>query len=124
MAHVARKGDCMSDIDKTVELINGFVEAATPVVQQAYEVGLLTLRIDAASQLIPATIFIIFCVMCGNKTYKRLVDLDDSIAFFSLPVIALAIVFSALTVFDFWLWVKLFAPDLWLAHQAIEMIVR
>src|SRR5688500_15536405 len=41
-----------TDIDKIVEHIKQFVEASTPVAKQAYEVGLVTLQIDAAQSLL------------------------------------------------------------------------
>ncbi|HJV52809.1 MAG TPA: hypothetical protein VJ652_15180 [Noviherbaspirillum sp.] len=162
-----------SNIDKVVDYTKQFIEAATPIAKQAYEIGLLTVRIDAAASLIPSIILTIVCSIIAvrllsnalkkksesdswcnekarderdrknagappqNSVYKQihLIEPRDWKEFCPIVlspewhyvaggicsgVVLLCIPF----IMDVWLWVKLFAPDLWLAHQAIEKLLK
>lgn len=137
-----------SELDKAVAYTKQFIDAALPVAKQAYEIGLLTLRIDAAQSIVFCLLLIVFATLGikrvradysaakvtaalpENKSdiWKR--DVSDHMALdgflhgiVSLICLAVGIcaVFNLLSV---WLWVKLFAPELWLARQAIAKIIN
>ena len=162
---------------EVVELAVGYtkqiVEALTPIAKQAYEIGLVTIQVDAAAEIITA--FLIFA-LTGFVSYKffkseRKADTEKqqwcftqaqaeerrrgegkppqnpeySTIYLTNPkdwrwrcpmdganefkvgiAIACAVVCIASLVIlcKVWLWVKLFSPDLWLAHQAVEKLLK
>lgn len=124
-------------LDKVVTYTKQFYEAALPVAKKAYEIGLLTLQIDAIASLTYAALAM---VGCGLLTYLwyRLFKYDVSLKSNAMNkglatgVGFLCWVFGggflflkwACDLFSVWLWVKLFHPDLWLAHMAIEAAAK
>lgn len=140
-------------LDKAVEYTKQFINAATPVVKQAYEIGLVTLQIDAIQALVYCFIglfiaigLLIFIIKAikkasalallankdGGKRKNQYCadDYSDYLAGDGVPhvlsgLISLIIGLSGLiNVLNVWLWVKLFQPDLWLAHMAIQKIIN
>jgi hypothetical protein len=144
-------------MDKIVMMTKNFIEAATPVAKQAYEIGLLTLQIDALSVLLPMTILWCFGLylvikygktgtnidtqirthqcklrddwkLSGNERYsieKAIKILENEQKFYVLPLLGggILVLFTSFWVFSTWLWVKLFKPELWLAHMAVEKVM-
>jgi hypothetical protein len=136
-----------SELDKAVTYTKQFIDAAMPVAKQAYEIGLITLRIDAAQAIVFCLLLTVFATLGikrvradytaakaraalpENKSdvWKR--DASDhmpldgflhSIVSIICLVTGICAAFNLLSV---WLWVKLFAPELWLARQAIAKII-
>jgi hypothetical protein len=146
----------MTAADQTkevVELAVGYtkqiVEALTPLAKQAYEIGLLTLRVDAASILIPVLVVLVVSSIVAVLILRKIgaaVELsrlpensgkgwpNNTFGHYLLAdgvphVIGLIVSLSAATVMtvqvmSVWLWVKLFSPELWLAHQAVEKLLK
>lgn len=139
-------------IDKVVEYTKQFIEAAAPVAKQAYEVGLLTLRLDALASLVPAIIVLIlmgfawkriFAAFAAAKDYTERANrhepgyskvwstmrdgLHDHLGWYWWPVsffCSVATLLATIQILSLWAWVKLFAPELWLAHQAIDKLIK
>ena len=116
-------------LQKVSEFTDKFITAAMPVAKKAYEIGLLTLQIDALSVLVPALIVLL---ASGYVWYKVVKFLKNSNAWDSYPQIVIPMgmvgwippAWSAITLLNIWIWVKLFKPELWLAHQAIETVLH
>lgn len=118
-------------LDVAVNYTKQIVDALTPIAKQGYEVGLTTLRIDAVSDLVVAFLLIlIFCV--GAVSLFKWVEprrgSDEGEGAFVVTLFLgasfIAWAFSIWHLFSVWIWVKLFHPDLWLAHMAIEKILK
>jgi hypothetical protein len=126
------------NMDMVLQYTKQFIDAAMPVAKQAYEIGLLTLRIDAIGIFVNATLsalcicLLIFFVYKVYKWDMQVHKPDDmNKGMFTLFggavsfILSLVLFFaSAHNLFNVWLWTKLFAPELWLAHQAIEKILK
>lgn len=140
-------------VELTAWYTKQIVEALTPIAKQAYDVGLLTLRIDALATLIPSAIIFLLCAYilyrvvqhvkdaseyaenanAGHEGFKkRYTYLDDSASdhinvYFIAPASAfgiLGLVAGFINIINLWLWTKLFSPELWLAHQAVEKLLK
>jgi hypothetical protein len=124
-------------MQKAAEYTEKFVNAAVPVAKKAYEIGLLTIQIDAVQQLVLSLIcaLAILGIVLGFKKiwkwdihgkhdYNYPEGLPSTISGLigSITIGGLAI--QAINLFNVWLWVKLFHPDLWLAKQAIEKVLE
>jgi len=139
-------------LDKIVEYTKQFIDATTPIAKQAYDIGLLTLRVDAAGAII-FTAVVLAASAFGLKRFLRAVrnaaeyadkankrqegfvkrwsmlhdTANDHLPMFWFPVGIVSSIAGALslaTLLNIWLWVKLFAPQLWLAHKAVEKLVN
>lgn len=134
-------------VQEALDLTKQLIEAATPIVKQAYEIGLLTLRIDAAQDVVCALGLLIFGslglwkVIKDVKEAKRTSQLPENIHksyndldkyltgggvfhFFGGFAALAAFGFGVVQTLSLWMWVKLFSPELWLAHQAIEKLTK
>jgi hypothetical protein len=135
-------------IDIAVEYTKQFVETLTPIAKQAYEIGLLTLRIDAAQAIVFAVIFLtVELLILGRikadfaraRTLAALPEnaadvwrkdatdhlIGDGFPHFVIGLLSIVVACGALlSLANVWLWTKLIAPDLWLAHMAIEKILK
>ena len=120
---------------EVIELAAGYtkqiVDALTPIAKQGYEIGLLTLQIDAARDLLIGLLFIpvaYFSCKMAIKHYRKsgeVLSFDEAFSFFSWGVAApLTVVTFAVYFMDVWTWVKLFNPELWLAHEAVSKILN
>lgn len=136
-------------VNQAMILIQKMIAAATPIAQKAYEIALLTLQIDALSMIVPLMVGVIVCaallVPC-NRAYKKAKAKADAkternfygnfkhvgdylpcegvpMAFGVIGLICVQVA-MAIQLLDVWLWVKLFKPELWLAHMAIEKLVK
>lgn len=143
-----RKGSMNpSDLDKAVAYVHQFIEAATPIAKKAYEIGLITLRIDAA-QVIAFSLIVLLAAFFVVKTVRAdyvaakataampenrcnvwTRDAGDHMFGHGIPHI-IATVFTtlgaaaaAVNLLNVWIWVKLIAPEFWLASQAVHKIV-
>lgn len=113
-----------------------FINAAIPVAKQAYEIGLLTLQIDAVQGIVLGMVFAVLSLYLFNKSkmfYKkareigseRNPDFDMSAGRVITAVFAfISLLISLTQLLDVWLWVKLFKPELWLAKQAIAAVLN
>lgn len=137
-----------SELDKAVAYTKQFIEAITPIAKKAYETGLVTLQIDAAQTLFINLLFLVASILVIRKVLQdyavakgkaELPEYRDSynrcdaghhlpgdgfLHFLGALVSSLIALISALSLIDVWVWVKLFSPQLWLMHQAVEKIVR
>lgn len=131
------------EIDQIVEYTKKFIEAATPIAKQAYEIGVMTLRIDAISTVVTCVFFLLVAFFVSRKiaadwTTARALhekqksgfrDVTDYLPALGIPhfigslVVGATVFITALNLFNVWLWVKLFSPELWLAHMAVQKIV-
>lgn len=136
-----------SELDKAVEYTKQFIEAATPIAKQAYEIGLLTLRIDAAQGLVTSLLVLVACFFVlrrisadwaaakvtaalpeNRRSYTN--EPGNYLPMMGIPHCAVGLmaiisgVICAFGLVNIWNWTKLFAPELWLAHQAVEKLVR
>ncbi len=140
-------------VDKVVGLTQKFIEAAMPIAKQAYEVGLTTVRVDALSLLIPSFLGVLLSVWLFRKFRKELVadverykveyaaftkrnnssyydkppekpDTDSSIVFWFYVMTWIPALLAMFNLLNVWLWVKLLDPQLWLAHIAVERILK
>lgn len=143
-------------LDKAVEYTKQFIDAAMPVAKQAYEIGLLTLRIDAIQSLVVIFAILItsitLLIVLGRQlndavnkarvkdkergdsysspikyeetTFSYYLPLDGIVHVGLLIISTIALFPSLIGLFNIWLWVKLFSPDLWLAHIAILKIIN
>jgi hypothetical protein len=138
---------------EVVELAVGYtkqiVEALTPIAKQAYEIGLLTLQVDAAAILVPTIIALIVAILIAKKAWQKIgaavetsrlpenkksgwpentfshhLTADGVPHVLAVLVSAIVVCVSALQLLSVWLWVKLFSPELWLAHQAVEKLLK
>lgn len=136
------------DIDLIVDYTRKFIDAVTPVAKQAYEIGLLTLRIDAAQLIAGSVIALIAVAICLRFLFadyrrakvkaelpenaKDMWKMDPSFHLMGggVPHVLGAIIsffvilFSVANLLSLWLWAKLFAPELWLAHIAVEKLLK
>lgn len=137
---------------KTIDVVVGytkqFIDAVTPIAKQAYEIGLLTLQIDAAQVLITAGIFFavtaisIYVIVKHVKNAIAKTDTPENKAK-NYPATAdeflpgggvvhavwlmLSIsgfIGSMVNLLSVWTWIKLCNPSLWLAHQAVEKLLK
>lgn len=138
-----------TEIDKVVEYTKQFIEAATPIAKQAYETGLVTLRIDAAQILIfgfsAVLVAILLLRWVRSEWVKAKAKADaarpesqrdvwkrrpsshlaaDGIPH-ALAMIAagFALLIGTSFLLNIWTWAKLFAPELWLAHMAVSKLL-
>lgn len=136
-----------SELDKAVTYTKQFIDAATPIAKQAYEIGLVTLRIDAAQEIVLSLSIVVAAFFFLRKVRgdwmaaaekaklpenKRSVfrcETGDHLPLggaghFIFGALALfAGVAGIFGVLNVWTWVKLISPQLWLAHRAIEKII-
>lgn len=106
-----------------------FVDAAMPVAQKAYEIGLLTIQIDALQSIVLSIVGFIWCYV-----FYKLVKISikkDWTSEVAIPMYVLGglstvgtTICSVVTFFNIWIWVALFKPELWLAKQAIEKVLE
>jgi hypothetical protein len=128
---------------EVVEIAIGYtkqmVDALTPLAKQAYEIGLLTLQIDAVQSILFGLLFLVLAIVLGGIAYAgykqaskgekykgeylALEPGSNRMIFGGMVAIACSIP-ACYTLFSVWLWVKLFSPELWLAHQAVEKILK
>jgi hypothetical protein len=96
---------------------------------QAREVALGVARMEGLSSLLPAlpmAILAIFGWYLGGKIYVWANDDSDGefigimVKFFSIPLLIMSVIW----VFDTWAWVAVFNPELYIAHQVIESVVK
>jgi hypothetical protein len=137
-----------SELDKAVEYTKQFIEAAMPIAKRAYEIGLLTLRIDAVQVIVSATAFLALGLLVARRvrsdwikakalaaspenkqsyTSQHISDHlpgDGMLHFFAMVGSMFAIGGACIGLFNIWLWVKLVSPELWLAHRAIEKVLN
>lgn len=126
-------------VNATMAMIQKLIAVATPVAKQAYEISLLTLQIDAGAALFKALLFVLFgfFTLCFSyraiqwdllKNEKEEVVPQGMVAVFlggSAGIVGIAcICVNISTLLSIWLWVKLFRPELWLVHMAIEKLVK
>jgi hypothetical protein len=131
-------------MDAAVGYAKEFVEALTPIAQKAYETGLLTLQIDAAQGIVSAIAALVIGalglrkIIADYRDAKRASKLPEnrgSWVTYYLPLdgmphifigmaCSFGLVIGACNLLSIWLWVKLFSPDLWLAHQAVEKLLK
>ncbi|KAF3997521.1 hypothetical protein [Glaciimonas immobilis] len=134
------------NIDVVVAYTKQFIDAAAPIAKQGYEIGLMTIRIDALRVLIPSLVVLVFVLLAFRKiridysAAKILANLPDQrshmrhpsdhmagdgIPYLIVGFVSIVIAFPAVTaILNIWIWAKLFAPQLWLAHQAIEKLIK
>lgn len=136
-------------LSKTGEYLTKFVDAAIPVAKQAYEIGLLTIRVDAAQTLIPTILVLVISILVFRKCLKvykdakavavekKIMDywgdpawvkagnipMDGAAVCIPWVLSCLGIVISAGIMCNIWLWIQLFKPELWLAKQAINAVL-
>jgi hypothetical protein len=128
----AKESALKEGVDLMVNYTKQFVEALTPVAKQAYEIGLKTLQIDAASTLIYAFLSMLLIAfiaywMVRLIKWAQKEDQFDTMMFgttFGSVACLLIFIFSGSRLLSVWLWTKLFAPELWLAHQAVEKLLK
>lgn len=147
---------------KVGEYVNKVYEAALPIAKKAWEIGLLTLQVDAAGvflfsfSMIGISLFIHFRLSrfieeCQAKADKYNGDVQEFIknagtryyidlkpktwlefqhvfdsagVLLTRIVIWIPAVFGVWPMLNIWNWAKLFVPELWLAHAAIEKLMR
>lgn len=119
-------------MNTVLALFKQFIAAATPVAKQAYDIGLLTLQVDAAGNVGLALLFL----MVGGPVLYLIIKylrkhedgyMKDGTYVLCIGGIIISIIFmiiSVVNLLNVWLWVKLFRPELWLAHMAIEKLVK
>lgn len=141
-------------ISKAAEYTEKFVNAAVPVAKKAYEIGLLTIQIDAIQTIIGCLLAIIVSfflfrlvrnvkkeavvkfkayaekyknddLAMRNKDWTNFAPGWDGGCLFLVTFLSLIPgVTGIIRMCDIWLWVKLSHPDLWLAWQAIEKVLE
>lgn len=122
-------------VNQAMVMMQKVIAAATPIAVKAWEISLLTLQIDALATIVPLTVGAIVMAVVTHKTYTWMVSMMPKwdreychpMSFFGPAfVIGLASVVAVLVfqLVNVWLWVKLFMPELWLAHMAIEKLVK
>lgn len=145
----------MSAVEQTKEVVDlavGYtkqiVEALTPVAKQAYEIGLVTLQIDAAQSLLLSAAcvagwaFVTLWLVKDYKAGKIVAQHPDNkydtyrrSPSYHMPgegcphIVAFVLttflgVLGSFKILSIWAWVKLFQPELWLAHMAVEKIIK
>jgi hypothetical protein len=146
------KMSAAQETKEVVELAVGYtkqmVEALTPIAKQAYEIGLVTLQIDAAQVLCysvlilglsAATLWKIRAIWMQAQAKAALPNnkgdwytrhptdhmVGDGVPHFMIGGFAiLASSMAIIKLVSIWAWVKLFSPELWLAHQAVEKLLK
>lgn len=126
-------------VNTAIVMIQKLIAVATPIAKQAYEISLLTLQIDAGSTLFRAvTTVIIGCFLLYiayriakwdllNNEDEKVGPQGMATTFLGGPIGIgglILICVNAAMLLEVWLWVKLFKPELWLVHMAIEKIVK
>lgn len=106
-----------------------FVDAAIPVAKQAYEIGLLTIRIDALQVLILAFVLsALFSILIWKFYTKVRPNISSSdrtpLTVCAFLVYTCVMIWPILQVLNIWLWVQLLKPELWLAKQAITAVLN
>jgi len=124
--------------------VGKMVEVMTPIAKQAYETGLLVIRIDGLATLVPAVLTLLFSTYLIRKfyvSYKQYRDMATAhnaespsrwekdfthyapvsgmFIIFGGALSAIAAGISIITLLNVWLWVQVFIPQLWLAHEAM-----
>lgn len=116
-----------SELDKAVVYTKQFIEAITPIAKQAYEMGLVTLQIDALQTILISFVLLgagLFGLRRVRKGWaEKSTDLRTVYGLVGI-VSSTAVVAGMLKLLNLWIWAKLFYPQLWLAHQAIEKLMR
>lgn len=126
------------NLDVVIEYTKQFIDTVTPAAKQAYEVGLLTLQIDAVGQLVAALIawfvvamvfYVVYRIYKWDFDPKNDVDPDQGYTTFlagcgGLLISGVSLLSWGTNLFSVWVWVKLLRPELWLAHQALEKILK
>lgn len=112
-------------MNAAVVMFKQLVAAATPIAVKAYEIGLLTLQIDAVSVIFPCFLLLFLaCYIMYKVVQSAKADgIEDSGVFFGIVAVALGAA-ALCNLLNVWLWVKLFRPELWLAHVAIDKLVK
>ncbi len=128
-------------VNQFTALMQKIIIAATPVAKKAWEISMLTLQIDALAAIIPMVGGLVLSVVLYKTLWKRI---DKYIAGayevtkygpfdkgdwkrwgMALSCVLVAVGVSLLYgLMNVWLWVKLFQPELWLAHMAIEKLIK
>jgi hypothetical protein len=128
--------------------VTKMVEYLTPIAKQAYEVGLLVIRIDGLATLIPMIIMFLVSIGFLYKSWTAYTKYRDLAIKFNLentdryprdftdfaPGAGIATIFigvfsimglilSLTVLLQVWLWVKVFYPQLWLAHEAMLKVL-
>lgn len=136
------------NLDLVLAYTKQFIEAATSIAKQAYEIGLLTLRIDAAHSIllnvagVIAVILIIRLIWTDwnraqakaalpenarsiwtNSAGEHMIGMGFPHVIVSIFACVIGFI-STIGLLNIWTWTKLFAPELWLAHQAVEKLLR
>lgn len=123
-------------VNAAMDMLSKFITAATPAVQKAYEVSLLVLQLDALGQIIGFMVGGILATYLVWMTGKRLAAAtaaarglygEDGPAVgwgcgFLAALAGLSV--CIINLLNIWLWVKLFRPELWLVHMAIDKLVK
>lgn len=133
------------NLDLVIGYTKQFIDSVTPIAKQAYEIGLLTLRIDAANSILLCLAGLVGVVLVlrflwadyaaakvkanlsGSRSMNSVEDHLICMGIFhvlggiGVCIIGIVAVVSLLNV---WLWTKLIAPELWLAHQAVEKLIK
>jgi hypothetical protein len=140
------------NMDAIIAYTKQFIDASSPALKHAYDVGLTTLQIDAAQSVLVIFVgFVLFglCFWYSVSTFlsarKALTAkvaagsnrnvLKDEEVWDSMPtggvMQSLILLFGFLCgaaafvfVLDIWMWVKLFNPQLWLVHHAIDVLLK
>lgn len=124
-------------VNEAMAMFQKVIAAATPIAQKAWEISMLTLQIDALSALVLLVVGAIGCVI-GLRVvwllHKRIVANGmnagwEPLAYLCviLPAsigMVVVLIQNAYAMCNAWLWVKLFKPELWLAHMAIEKLIK
>lgn len=136
-------------VNAAMVMIQKLIAVATPVAKQAYEISLLTLQIDTIQDVLTLlTGVIIGAILLGtlrryvntskaeaaahniaNTSYRQRewlyytpLDMPGYVCIWLLC--AIPSIIGLLGMLNIWLWVKLFRPELWLVHMAIEKLVK
>lgn len=121
------------EIDKVAEYIKQVADAASPALQQGYQLGLTAIQFDALRDIVFGAIFLTYAIFVFRRLRTWLSDhakssyADD----LALGVKAygggatgiIAALISVLTLLDVWVWVKLFHPEAYLARALIAKAV-
>jgi heme/copper-type cytochrome/quinol oxidase subunit 2 len=122
--------DYSTILGQATAYVQKFIDAAIPVAKQAYEIGLMTLQIDALSVLIPAFMLVLVLTWAFSYWYRKIRPNIESCMDIELNWVLvgsaymIGMVWPVVQIFNMWLWIKLFKPELWLAKQAISAVLN